>query len=484
MQIRLKNIGIIKDSTIKLDGLTVITGKNNSGKTTVGKTLYSLFDAVANIQRKAENDKCVYVVRHLNNLDDTLEFLRYFRPAMRSDELDFFAAYPTLKAVVTGEFHREISPATMEELVYKLIDELKKLDTSYFVEQVKTSRNSRIFRIKGLDIQKDSLKDSFDKQKEDAISELKKLISDIVKDPELIDYARESINQTLQIEFSNQIQPVKGQEGASEVELSDTDKVYFHFSIQDNIVVNDGSPVFTISPCKKVYLIDDPFVLDDMVSPRYFRGRIIEERDSFLNPERIASHNNKLKFVLRSGKTLTVFEQTVLTDALRETKSKIDSILPGTFEFSAEGEYYIQDGLKLRISNLATGSKMFSIIKILLNKGEIDNTTMLILDEPEAHLHPKWQNAFAEIIVLLVKELNVNVLLTTHSPNFMLALDAYMRKYEIAEKTNFYQTDVFKDGFVQYHCVNDDMGMIYQDFLQYLSEVKMLRNKYLTDIEE
>ena len=127
---------------------------------------------------------------------------------------------------------------------------------------------------------------------------------------------------------------------------------------------------------------------------------------------------------------------------------------------------------------------MFSIIKMLLNKGEIDNTTMLILDEPEAHLHPKWQNAFAEIIVLLVKELNVNVLLTTHSPNFMLALDAYMRKYKIAEKTNFYQTDVLEDGFVQYRCVNDDMGLIYQDFLQYLSEVKMLRNKYLKDIEE
>lgn len=60
MQIRLKNIGIVKDSTIILDGLTVITGKNNSGKTTVGKALYSLLDAVANIQRKAENDRCVY----------------------------------------------------------------------------------------------------------------------------------------------------------------------------------------------------------------------------------------------------------------------------------------------------------------------------------------------------------------------------------------------------------------------------------------
>ena len=179
-----------------------------------------------------------------------------------------------------------------------------------------------------------------------------------------------------------------------------------------------------------------------------------------------------------------MFEQTVLSEALKETKSKIDSILPGTFEFSSEGEYYIQDGLKLRISNLATGSKMFSIIKMLLNKGEIDNTTMLILDEPEAHLHPKWQNAFAEIIVLLVKELNVNVLLTTHSPNFMLALDAFMRKYDISEKTNFYQTDIVENEFVQYHCVNDNMGKIYENFLKYLSEVKMLRNEYLTNTEE
>lgn len=109
---------------------------------------------------------------------------------------------------------------------------------------------------------------------------------------------------------------------------------------------------------------------------------------------------------------------------------------------------------------------------------------MLILDEPEAHLHPKWQNAFAEIIVLLVKELNVNVLLTTHSPNFMLALDAFMRKYDISEKTNFYQTDIVENEFVQYHCVNDNMGNIYEDFLKYLSEVKMLRNEYLTNTEE
>ena len=55
---------------------------------------------------------------------------------------------------------------------------------------------------------------------------------------------------------------------------------------------------------------------------------------------------------------------------------------------------------------------------------------------------------------------------------------------EIAEKTNFYQTSAMENGFVQYHCLNNDIGKIYQDFLQYLSEAKMLRNKYLTYAEE
>ena len=35
MQIKLENIGIVKNSSIELNGLTVITGKNNSGKSTV-----------------------------------------------------------------------------------------------------------------------------------------------------------------------------------------------------------------------------------------------------------------------------------------------------------------------------------------------------------------------------------------------------------------------------------------------------------------
>ena len=38
-KLTIKNIGIIRDADIDLDGITVITGVNNSGKTTIGKVL-------------------------------------------------------------------------------------------------------------------------------------------------------------------------------------------------------------------------------------------------------------------------------------------------------------------------------------------------------------------------------------------------------------------------------------------------------------
>jgi len=333
--------------------------------------------------------------------------------------------------------------------------------------------------------QEDSSNNIFEVQREKAISILDKMFEDISKDPQLIDYARESINQTLRCEFTGQIQPIRIPVQTSRIVLADEGALYFDINVESDRIVNDGNPVFFSSPYKKTYFIDDPFILDDFSSKRAHLRMFSTstKTETILNPNRIKPHSSKLKEVLGKKDKLSIFEQTVLDEALRSINDKLNSILPGSFEFDAEEAFYIQNGNKLKIGNLATGSKMFSIIKRLLELGEIDETTFLVLDEPEAHLHPKWQNIFAEIIVLLVKYLNVNILLTTHSSNFMLALDAYMRKYSISDITNFYQTNIVEDGFVEYSCMNDDMGKIYEDFLQYLSEMKMLRKKYLNEIE-
>lgn len=487
MKIRLENIGIVQNSTLSLDGLTVITGKNNSGKTTVGKALYSLLDAVCNLHDKAKKDRHYYIQKQLADVESTLKLFRYMRLRTGDQRTALLSNFPALSSLLDSDYRRVTTEANLEQFANDLARELMNFDAS-ILNNIETSNELTYYKRSMLahgDSEKKSFSNIFDEQRNSALLILAQLFGDLNKDPELIDYARESINQTLQIEFANQIQPVKVAVPYSKIELSSEFSVLFDITIKNNNIVNNDAPVYFVSPFKRVYLIDDPFILDDILSRRMYRDFQTADTETILNSNRIYSHNYKLKTELRNSLSLSIFEQTVLDDSLKHVKEKIDQIIPGTFESSLDGNYYVKNGAKLRISNLATGSKMFSIVKMLLEKGKLDSNTMLILDEPEAHLHPQWQNAFAEIIVLLVKELNVNILLTTHSPNFMLAIDAYMRKYNISDKTNFYQTDVIDDnGLVRYRCVNDDMGKIYQDFLQYLSEAKMLRTMYFQYAEE
>ena len=50
MQLYLKNIGKLNEANIALNGITVIAGQNDTGKSTVGKVLFSVFNSYKNIE--------------------------------------------------------------------------------------------------------------------------------------------------------------------------------------------------------------------------------------------------------------------------------------------------------------------------------------------------------------------------------------------------------------------------------------------------
>ena len=51
------------------------------------------------------------------------------------------------------------------------------------------------------------------------------------------------------------------------------------------------------------------------------------------------------------------------------------------------------------VASLSTGLKAFVILKQLLINGNVQDKDVIVLDEPEIHLHPEWQLLYAEIIV-------------------------------------------------------------------------------------
>ena len=55
MKLKIKNFGVIKNADIKVDGITVITGNNNTGKSTIGKVFFTCFNSLCDIELKIED---------------------------------------------------------------------------------------------------------------------------------------------------------------------------------------------------------------------------------------------------------------------------------------------------------------------------------------------------------------------------------------------------------------------------------------------
>jgi predicted ATPase len=115
----------------------------------------------------------------------------------------------------------------------------------------------------------------------------------------------------------------------------------------------------------------------------------------------------------------------------------------------------------LDIKNLSTGLKTFVILKTLLSNGALEENGVLILDEPEIHLHPAWQILFAELIVLLQKDFCMHVLLNTHSPYFLHAIEVYAAKYGTADRCKYYLATT-DSSHADIADVTSDIEQIYQ----------------------
>ena len=102
------------------------------------------------------------------------------------------------------------------------------------------------------------------------------------------------------------------------------------------------------------------------------------------------------------------------------------------------------------MKNTASGVKQLGIIQILLANRILNKNSFIIIDEVEVNLHPDWQIKLAEILVLMIKELNIYVYLNSHSPQFIEALEVYSAKHGLVDKTKFYLSHEFENDLFDF----------------------------------
>lgn len=403
MKLYLENIGKIKDCSIELKGITTIAGINNSGKSTIGKALYSIYHTFHDISDK------VFISR-----------TRAISRALR--ELDFFYL-PNEK--IEKEFVTSAKSKTVEDIEQMLLD----------------------YRIQdGQTLKTDSVNTREIAQK---IFDTVNLSDEGVM--ELI--LKRNISQELGCLIGNVNHPEK----KSAIKIQIKDDIVSDISFAPTIKINKY-----INYVKDIIYIDDPFVLDSIQS----------YRNIFFS---MNGHKRNLVSLLVSENDQDLIGQYITEQKLETITRELSKVCEGKL-INKQGRWvYHSDKFKedLDICSLSAGLKNFVVIRTLFEKGAITNNGIVIMDEPEINLHPAWQLILAEILVLLHKDFGLNILLNTHSPYFLNAIESYSKKHEITKDCKYYMTRN-KGDWASVEDVTNDIDCIYKllaEPLQVLEDV-------------
>ena len=392
MLLSIKNVGKIEYADIEIDTITVVAGENNSGKSTIGKILFCVFNSFYNIDEQINAEKVTSVARTIET----------------NDELRF----------IYGEFG---SPGTdILEIAKSIITRNSKLsdNASMLIDHIK----ERFVRY-DICTEKQLEKVNFENVANKVINILK------ISDKEILETI---LRNKLRAEFDMQINNLYYPDLITEVTLK-----IKNFNSQTIQVINNEKVKIVadnISLNTEAIYMDNPFSVDDVA--RSFPYRVFRRRNTTYD-----THKEHLQRRLSSPHTgQGAVEEIIVEKKLSSINDKLNSISVGDIIFKASRDIVYKESetdLTLNILNVSAGIKAFAIIKTLLQNGCLEERGTIILDEPEIHLHPEWQLVFAELIVLIQKEFNMHVLLTTHSPYFLEAIEVYSQKHGV-EKCKYY----------------------------------------------
>lgn len=119
----------------------------------------------------------------------------------------------------------------------------------------------------------------------------------------------------------------------------------------------------------------------------------------------------------------------------------IQRTIGGEFVENHHNQYVFKKGNEeINLINTAMGIKYLGTLQVLAKNNHLYAGQILILDEPEVHLHPNWQIKLAQWIVEL-SQAGIKLLVNSHSPYMIEALQRYADQQQFRSKTHFYLAD-------------------------------------------
>ena len=425
MEVKLTNVGKITAANIKLNSLTVVAGVNDSGKSTIGKTLFLAIKALTNSKNKTTEDKTERINECASELYSILGTARFQDKGLM-----------------------EVLPITPEELSKKLLsisDQHSRVDFLNII-------------IKALDSEA-----LLPRNRSRATDVLINIMAILQNDGKYNDLKNE-IDSLIQSEFLGRLSQDNKDE--SQIAIADDYGKSLTFSIK-------GNKCFDIDiPSDGISMFDDITYIE---SPLYMHLLKTITSVSTIGRGILSPHIIDMAQKINYAGTITTTKDTLL--------SNINSIIDGKFiiDPTTLALSFQRGESNFPIINIASGMKSFGILQMLLQGRIIDYDKMLVWDEPENHLHPEWQLKFAEVLVQLAKN-GITILVTSHSPYFIQAIRYFSAKYSNESNTYYYLAVSNENGDATSlrdvtECVNDIFYLLSAP-LDDVMNVDAARDKY------
>lgn len=378
---------MLKAAEITLHPLCVIAGENDNGKSTVGKVIFCIIKAINRYKEDLQESK-------ENKIEELLDQL-------------FF----TLRRGI--EDHKDVDHGELSSW-FTLI--MGKLPIDNKLTEIKTRLNTLRLNTQSRE-------------------ELENQLEDIKKLAHAPENTRLSIERAFikvfAAEFDSSILLDGSEEGS--IQLYENELLLIDLKIEKGNKVHLLSEVAPIE-IKDATFIESPLILNN--HDLLIRSRTpFEQERSRLGLPYTTLHTKDLFDKLREPSLAALLD----TEPSEGLSKRLHSLINGeiVYDRSTRDFVFKRKNTSISIKNTASGIKTFGLLQILLANEMVNKNTILIFDEPENHLHPKWQLKLAKILVELANH-GVFILVSSHSPYMIEALERYAELQDMKKQSAFF----------------------------------------------
>ena len=423
LSLNVKDFKAIAKANIQLDGITVLSGINSSGKSTLSKLLYY----IVKLTLEFENTQ-------INNLSNEWERV-IFSLTRLSDDFQIESE---------GDIYRlwnaKSKSLDIESLHRLFCSLLSEIEQSFLKrEQVKSFTDKEITRIINaltIRIRQGSKNIKPFNNVTDLFNNIRTLSDDRLKETHIRIKSRPLLlfQSELSQYFKSYNVPVE------------------FFEDDTSILDNKSKRLNNFFSLEHIFYSDTPMAISNYTYNRRFSDSTDLHweflRNTILNSPTVSLNSKQKKANEEISK--------IISGKVSLKKSEFDR----GFNYTRS-----TDNLTIDLVDSATGIKSFALLQILLTEGFLNEKTLLILDEPEAHLHPQWIVEYARILILLNKKLGVRFMIASHNPDMISALRYISEKEGILDQMHFYLAEK-QDNTEQfiYRDLNNDIEPIFASF--------------------